>query len=50
MKREQLELAIGEEIDNHGQVQYWIGMELGHRGYKLEIKDTNDFIKRYLVK
>ena len=49
-KRESLESAISDEIDSFGQTQYWIGVELGHKGYKLEIRDTNEFLKRYLVK
>ena len=49
-KNESLKSAIGEEVDDFGQENYWFGVELVHRSYKLSVRDTNEFIKKYLIK
>ena len=49
-KQEPLINALSIEVDDHGQENYWVGVELGHRGYKLSVSDTNEFLKRYLIK
>lgn len=49
-KKEPLKNAISSETDDYEQENYWIGVELGHRGYKLSVRDTNDFFKKYLKK
>lgn len=49
-RRESLEDALSTEIDDYGQVNYWVGVELGHKSYQLEVRDSNEFIKKYLIK
>jgi hypothetical protein len=49
-KREPLKSAISSEIDDYEQENYWIGVELNHRSYKLSVRDMNEFLNKYLKK